>query len=334
MGAIGFDCGTYNLVSATRGEGDEVKYRKEINSFIELPLENRYLFNMMKKAGVPLIEKDNIAYIVGEAAVNMAYTLKQIELKRPMKDGCLNSKEQDAFKILSIMIHSLIGKVTNDKEIVYYCIPANAVNRDTDADYHEKVVNSIFKAYNVDKKTLQAYPINEALALVYAELGQKQYTGIALSFGGGMVNFCYAIYGSSVCEFSSVNCGDWIDQQAAKATNESSTVINKAKSKIDLSKPPVTAIDRAIQTQYRLMIEKTVANIKKAITETDSIKSENPVDIVIAGGSSAPNGFVELIKEVIKEAKLPIEIGEIRRPDDYLYAVARGCLIAAEVSQQ
>jgi hypothetical protein len=82
------------------------------------------------------------------------------------------------------------------------------------------------------------------------------------------------------------------------------------------------------------MVEKTVANIKKAIVETDSVKSENPVDIVIAGGSSAPNGFVELVREVIKEAKLPIEIGEIRRPDDHLYAVARGCLIAAEVSQQ
>jgi actin-like ATPase involved in cell morphogenesis len=253
---------------------------------------------MMKKAGVPLIEKDNVAYVVGEAAVNMAYTLKQIGLKRPMKDGCLNADEQDAFKILSIMIHSLIGKVDKDKEVLYYCIPANAVNRETDADYHDAVINSIFKAYNVDGKTIQAYPINEALALVYAELGHKQYTGIGISFGAGMVNFCYSIYASSVCQFSSVNCGDWIDQQAAKATNENVTVINKAKTKIDLSKPPTSTIERAIQTQYRLMVEKTVANIKKAITETDAIKSETPVDIVIAGGSSAPVGFVELVRIV------------------------------------
>jgi hypothetical protein len=68
MGAIGFDVGTFNLVCARRGEGDEVKYRKEINSFIELPLENKYLFNMMKKAGVPLIEMPDVAYVVGEAA--------------------------------------------------------------------------------------------------------------------------------------------------------------------------------------------------------------------------------------------------------------------------
>jgi hypothetical protein len=330
----GFDCGTYNLVSAKRGESDQVKYRREINCFIELPLENKYLFNMMKKAGVPLIEKKDVAYVVGEAAVNMAYTLKQVPLKRPMKDGCLNATEQDAFKILSTMIHSLIGKIDSDKEVVYYSVPANAVNQETDADFHEKVLSSIFKAYNVDGKTVSAFPINEALALIYAELGQKQYTGIAISFGGGMVNFCYAIYGSSVCEFSSVNCGDWIDNQAAKATNESPTAINKAKSKIDLTKAPSNAIERAIQTQYRLMIEKTLHNIKKAIVELDTIKSEEPIDIVIAGGSAAPNGFVEMFKEVLEEVKLPIAIGEVRRPEDYLYAVARGCLICSEISQQ
>jgi hypothetical protein len=288
----------------------------------------------MKTQKVPLFEDKNVAYIFGEAAVNMVYTLKQIELKRPMKDGCLNANEQAAYKILSKMIHGVVGKIDQDKEILYYCVPADAVNSETDADHHEKVLSAIFKAYNVDGKTLQAYPINEALALVYAELSHKQYTGIGISFGAGMVNFCYAVYAYSACQFSSVNCGDWIDHQAAKATNESVTVINKAKQKIDLLTQPTSTIERAIQIQYRLMIEKTIANIKKAIVESDSVKSENPVDIVIAGGSSAPNGFVELFKEILKEANLPIEIGEVWRPEDHLYAVARGCLIAAEVSQQ
>jgi hypothetical protein len=43
--ALGADIGTYNLVVARRGEGDEVKYRKEVNAFIEMPLENRFLAN-------------------------------------------------------------------------------------------------------------------------------------------------------------------------------------------------------------------------------------------------------------------------------------------------
>jgi hypothetical protein len=81
-------------------------------------------------------------------------------------------------------------------------------------------------------------------------------------------------------------------------------------------------------------LKKTAANIKKALVEKDAIRSEEPVDIIVAGGSASPNGFVELVKETLIEAQLPIPIGEVRRPHDHLYAVARGCLISAEMSQQ
>ena len=332
---LGIDCGTFNLVVARRGEGDEIKSKREINAFLELPLENRFVFNMMKKAGVPLIERDKVAYVVGESAVNMAYTLNELSLKRPMKGGCLNPEEQDAFRILSIMIHSLIGEVDKDKDVVFYSVPANAVNEKTDADYHDKVLQSIFKAYKINGKTVNAQPINEALALIYAELGHKMYTGIGLSFGAGMVNLCHAIFAQPSFAFSLVNSGDWIDQQAARASSESPTIINKEKMKIDLTKPPSSLVERAIHGQYMILIERTVAEIKKALLGADKkIRSENPVDIIIAGGTSSPNGFTELMSEAIKASKWPIPVGEIKRPADHLYAVARGCLIAAEESMK
>jgi actin-like ATPase involved in cell morphogenesis len=86
---IGFDCGTYNLVCCKRDDKKNFVHKREVNAFIEMPLQNRFVFNMMKNAGVPLIERPEagVAYALGEAAVNMAYTMNQIELKRPMKDG-------------------------------------------------------------------------------------------------------------------------------------------------------------------------------------------------------------------------------------------------------
>jgi actin-like ATPase involved in cell morphogenesis len=330
MPGIGFDCGTYNLICSKRGENGEVKSRKEVNAFLEIPLDNRFTFNMMKKAKVPLIERDNIAYVVGEAAVNLAYTL-QLDLKRPMKDGCLNPTEKDAFRILSIMIHSLIGEVTNDKEVIYYSVPSNAVNQETDADYHQKVLEDIFKKYKVKDKTIEAFPINEGLALIFAELMNKQYTGIGISFGAGMVNLCYAKWSTPVFQISSVNSGDWIDKMAAKATGESTTVINREKTKVDLLKSPTSLIERAIQAQYRILIEKTIATIRKAITEAgNKIRTEVPLDIVIGGGTASPNGFEQLVREAIESSPFPVPLGEIIKPKDHLYAVARGCLVAAE----
>jgi actin-like ATPase involved in cell morphogenesis len=329
---IGFDVGTYTLVTARPGVKDnEVKYNKDINAFVQFSVEDRKMINMLKNSSVPLFEKNDVAYIMGDAAINFAKSFKTLELRRPMKDGCLNPTEKDAFRILMSMIHSLIGEVEEDQTIVYYSVPSNATNVQTDADFHQKVLEDIFKKYHYNGKILKAFPINEALALIYAELAHKAFTGLGVSCGAGQVNVCYAMYSLPVVKFSLVNSGDWIDKQAALATNESISYINKAKHSIDLTKTPTNAIERAIQAQYHIMIDHTVSGIKTALTQKETeIKADDPVDIILAGGTVSPNGFLEIFTEEITKAKLPIPIGEIRKPVDNLLVVARGCLVAAQ----
>lgn len=329
----GFDAGTYNLVCCSRDDKKKFSYKREVNAFLEVPLENRFVFNMMKNAGIPLIERSKVAYALGEAAIHMAYTMSELDLKRPMKDGCVNPKEKDAFEIMSIMVHSLLeGNVKIDKDVLYYSVPANALNEETDADYHSRILEAIFKAYESETGyVVQAFPINEALALVYAELAEKNYTGLALSFGAGMCNACFAMFGAPVFQFALVNSGDWIDRQAAKATGESITFINQEKTKVDLSAEPTTLVERAVQTQYRIMVEKTVTGIKKGLSDSGKkVRSDQPVNIVVAGGTSMPKGFDVLIRDVIEQAQLSIKVDQIIRPPDPLFSVARGCLIAAE----
>lgn len=335
MAGIGFDCGTYNLICCKRDEEQNFEYKGEVNAFLEFPMDNDFVFNMMKKSGVPLIHREdaNVAYALGEAAVKMAYTMPQIELKRPMKDGCVNPKERDAFQIMNIMMHSLLGNINHDKEILIYSVPANAVNADTDADYHRKILEAIFKAYKSEEGyTVDARPINEGMALVYSELAEKMYTGIGVSCGAGMVNVAFSLFGAEVFTFSLVNSGDWIDKQASKATGETIAFINREKTKIDLGREPVNLIERAIKTQYELMIEKTIGGIKKGLIDNADKKArlEDPIDIIVAGGTASPPGFDDFFRNLIMTSGLPIEIGEVIRPKDPVKSVARGCLIAAE----
>jgi actin-like ATPase involved in cell morphogenesis len=293
---------------------------------------------MMKNAGVPLIERKEagVAYALGEAAVNIAYTMNNVELKRPMKDGCLNPREKYAQQVMSIMMHSLLDDLDHEKELLYYSVPANAINQETDADYHAKILEAVFNAFEDENgKKVEAHPINEALALVYAELESKSYTGIGISFGAGMVNLCFSIFGAPAFEFSLVNSGDWIDKMAAKATGESPTFINKEKMKLDLTVDSDSLVQRAIKSQYEIMIQKTITGIKKGVEKAgNKARGDNAIDIVIAGGTSSPPGFEKLFSDVIKEANVPIEIGEIIQPSDPLYSVARGCLVAAEAAAQ
>ena len=81
------------------------------------------------------------------------------------------------------------------------------------------------------------------------------------------------------------------------------------------------------------MIEHTVNGIKKGFTDvTKTVRTDSEIDVVIAGGTSSPNGFAELFKETLMQATLPIKIGSVVKPSDPLYSVARGCLLAAEAA--
>lgn len=332
--AIGYDVGTFNLVTCKRNDKGDLVLKRKVNAFIELSLEHEGSFNMLHKAGVPLIRRDDakIAYAVGEKALNFAYSMPGIEIRRPMKDGCVNPGEKEAYEILKTMIHSHLDNVTNDREILYYTVPANAINVQTDADFHQKIIEGILKAYR-SETGLQVTPraLNEGLALVYAELEQKNWTGIGISFGAGMVNISAAVFSKPIFNFAIVNSGDWIDQQAAQALGESVAFVNREKMKIDLSKPATNMVERAISTQYRIMIEKTVAEIKRGMLQNAG-SFRDPVDIVVAGGTSSPTGFEQMFQEVVNLAGLPVPINSIVKPEDPLYAVARGCLVAAENS--
>jgi hypothetical protein len=338
MNEIGFDCGTFHLVCCKRDKDNNFVYKKEINAFIELPITtDRFVFTMMKNAGVPLIEwKDKgVAYALGEAAVNIAYSMNHLNLKRPMTKGCLNPKEKNSQQIMSIMMHSLIEDCSPNAPL-YYSVPSNAVNENTDADYHSLVLKAIFDGFEDDNKNkVSANPINEGLALVYAELANKAYTGLGISFGAGMVNLCFAIFGAPVFSFSLVNSGDWIDAQAANATGETIAFINQEKRKLDMTIDSDDMIQRAIKAQYEIMIQKTVTGIKKGLEEAGSkIRTSDPIDIIIAGGTSMPIGFDKAFAAAIKSSNLPIQVGSVIRPVDPLYSVAKGCLLAAEASTQ
>jgi actin-like ATPase involved in cell morphogenesis len=333
MAYCGLDCGTYNLIKAKRNKEGNIEYVKEVNAFVEMQIENRFLFNAMKKSGAKLIEREKVAYALGETACNLSYSMPNLELKRPMKDGCVNPRETNAFQILSVMLHSMIGEVEKDGEPLCYCVPANSINQETDVDYHQKILKTIFDKYEVNGKKVNAFHIGEGLAAVYGECFDKGMTAVGISFGSGQINFCFSNMAVPVFEFSIVNSGDWIDKQVAQVTGESITYVNKEKTKVDLLKPPTNLMERAIQTQYRIMIEKTMKLIKDNLVKAGSkVRTENPVDIILVGGTASPNGFREYVKETVDLLDYPIKIGEIIKPADNLYTVAKGCLLAAEMS--
>jgi hypothetical protein len=54
---IGFDVGTYNLVCCKRNDKGDFVYKREVNAFLSMPLDNDFVFNMMKMAAISCVWK-------------------------------------------------------------------------------------------------------------------------------------------------------------------------------------------------------------------------------------------------------------------------------------
>jgi hypothetical protein len=179
-------------------------------------------------------------------------------------------------------------------------------------------------------------PINEGHAIILSELAEEDFTGMGLSFGGGMVNVCLSFMSVPIFKFSVAKSGDWIDQQVAMAVDETASRISSIKeSSLDLSKEgELSKIESALSIYYNHLIEYVIENIKQEFAKARRLpKIPNPISIILSGGTSLPKGFSGRFKQILDRLKLPIPVGSVRMASQPLRSVAKGALIAASADE-
>jgi tRNA A37 threonylcarbamoyltransferase TsaD len=68
----------------------------------------------------------------------------------------------------------------------------------------------------------------------------------------------------------------------------------------------------------------------RAVTRSQRLpRSEQPLPIVLAGGTAKPNGFRERFEKALRQRTLPFKVADVRLASDPLTATARGALVAA-----
>lgn len=336
---IGLDLGTKTVVCATRGDDGRPKFRQEINGFYVLSNSDKFTKNMLAKQKIPFIDRGDRLIALGSRAEKFAYAINST-LRRPMAEGTV-SHEQEAINIMASIVQALLGKLDRDA-LLYYCIPANALNKSTNVQFHDKVAKLIFSSYKRSDVNIESHSINEARAIA---VGSGEPLAIGISWGAGMINVCYTMYGVSVFEFSIVGSGDWIDTETAKRfgydpnhpdqnSAETPTSICKKKQEIDLSQSPDKGerVTQAILLHYQILIENVIKGIINGFNEnTDKARIEDAVPIVMAGGTASPPGFKQYFESILSQHNMPFEVMSVSVAEKPLYAVAEGCLVASEL---
>lgn len=320
---VGLDIGTSFVVSARMKDDDNVAFSSIRSAFLAIASNprNKKMLQTLKHS---YIETDGEIYLVGDPAVDLANAFSQ-EVRRPMKAGVLSPKEREAIKVTRILIKEVLGPAQGPC-IVAYSSPADPVDGSFSVAYHEGLMKDILE------KDLgyKAIAMNEAHALAFSELADDSFTGLCFSFGAGMVNAVMTYAGIDVLKFSIPNGGDWIDTNAGKAMGKTASQMQIIKEEGVNLLAPEGEDQRAISIYYVHLIRKAVEAFNTMYQQLeDKPQLRAPIPVIIAGGTSMAQGFIDLFKKAITEHGFPIQYKEIRHANDPLKSVAEGLLLAA-----
>lgn len=328
--SIGLDVGTSFLITATEDD-EKVLYKEFRDAFFRVKPPSPIAAKIMEKGlkdKTYFKDTDDSFVLVGQDAIEKAVERHSSAL-RPLYRGVISPREPDARKVLKFILARLVGKPKKGqgKKLVY-SIPAQPVDQNEEefnTGFHEDVLRR-----DLGELGWEAEPLNEAEAICYSELEDDEYTGIALSFGAGMVNICVMSAGEPILKIATTKSGDWIDRMAAQSTGQSDSVVQVEKENGDFTvgEESDNSILSAISAYYIRLIDYTVMLLSSALTSNKSLPSfGSTIPVVVSGGTSRAKGFVEAFRIRIEKEDLPFEIKEVRHAKDPLRAVARGCLI-------
>jgi hypothetical protein len=318
----GLDLGTSRIVLATMN-GEEVDFSPQLNAFVDIPY-SKMTEQMLSREHILHHVEDEHIYAYGNRSDEFAKFLDG-DTRHPMQGGLLNPTEPKNVQMIELLLSRLCGKAL-DGEKLCLSIPSAPTNRDADLIFHHRSVQAI-----CEKLGYRAKAINEGQAVVYSELKEANFTGIGMSFGGGMCNMCVTYLGLPVLSVSTTRAGDYIDHSAASVTGETPTTVRLHKENgFTLEDTNSGSIDRALCVYYADVIETAVTALQSAMAASKMLPNFlRPIPIVCAGGTAMAREFLPNLKATLADTELPVRISDVYLAKDPLNTTAKGALVGA-----
>jgi hypothetical protein len=322
-GAVGLDIGTSRIVVADTPNKHDA--RSEMNAFVAVP-SSEMAENMLKQRNMVYERNCKNLYVYGNDSDFFASFL-DTDARRPMQSGLLNPREEMSHQIMQLIIQRLVPTARRNEPLCF-SVPGKGDGVNGNLVFHEAVLKNFLQSLGYNAKSL-----NEGQAVVFSELQEENFTGIGVSFGGGMCNVSVSLMSMPMISFSIPKGGDYIDKSVAEVMGESNTTkvrIHKEEN-LDLSRNPQDDMSRALHIFYEDLLQSLITRLRSEFVHSSQLpKVDRPLSIVLAGGTAKPTGFLQKFEKTLRaEDDFPIQVAEVRMAKDPLTATAQGCYVAA-----
>jgi hypothetical protein len=322
-GAIGLDIGTSRIVVADSANKQEA--RTELNAFVAVP-SSEMAENVLKQRQMVYERNCKNLYVYGNDSDFFASFL-DTNARRPMQFGLINPQEEMSQQIMQLIIKRLVPPARKN-ETLCFSVPGKGEGVNGNLVYHQAVLKSYLQSMGYNAKA-----VNEGQAVVFSELQEENFTGIGISFGGGMCNVSVSLMAMPMISFSIPKGGDYIDQNVAEVLGEGNTTkvrLHKEEN-LDLFRAPKDELSRALHIFYEDVLQTLIERLRVEFSRAGKLpKLDRPLPIVLAGGTAKPLGFLQKFESMLKAGEeFPIQVSDVRMAKDPLTTTAHGCYIAA-----
>lgn len=251
--------------------------------------------------------------VLGDAAREWSAMLN-LPLLPLLRSGRVPTSDPISRQVLTLMIDALLPSPKESRAICCLTVPGGCHNErveNRDAEFFQQLVS--LRGYRPQM-------ITATQALVLAELHQAAFTGIAITFG------------HATCEFGIVHCGREIVRCVVMNGLEG---FEGAPAFGDLLTPQdSTHASAAIERGYSRFFSEVVTEARTQFERDGTLATlPQPLPVICTGGITVAPSFLPMLQRIWSESGWPVSTLPIRSAADTVFAVARGCLIQAELEQ-
>lgn len=323
---VGLDVGTMNLVCASVNLTGQVDISTLRNVFLTVDKTDLGEMDLSKISHARI---DDSIFILSNDAYNFA-NIFGYRINRSMQKGMISPEDINSADVLATMIRELIAPEGGRQPgRCVYSVPGDPINTRSNVLYHQNILGRIISEIGYTPE-----PLNEAVAIIYAECADTDFSGISISFGAGLTNVAVVYKSIPVLEFALNRGGDWIDDNVALAvgTIPNRVVAIKEKdfdiNRFDTGRKKERKVREALGYYYTNLIHFVVKSAVKELDRRDlDLGFPDSIPMIISGGTSLAGGFLDLVRDQVKKEEWPLALSTVRYASDPLSCVAQGCLI-------
>ena len=323
---VGLDVGTMNLVCASINLTGKVDISTLRNVFLTVDKTDLGEMDLSKISHARI---DDSVFILANDAYNFANIFGYL-INRSMQKGMISPEDINSADVLAIMIRELIGIEDGGQPgKCVFSVPGDPLNTGSNVLYHQNIIARIISEIGFTPE-----PLNEAVAIVYAECADTDFSGISISFGAGLTNVAVVYKSIPVLEFALNRGGDWIDDNVALAVGAIPNRVVAIKEKdfdinrFDTGRKKERKVREALGYYYTNLIHFVVKSTVRELDRRDlDLGFPDSIPLIISGGTSLAGGFLDLVREQVQKEEWPLALSTVRYASDPLSCVAQGCLI-------